>query len=162
MGAFSVLLCFSAFVKIPLPFTPVPVTLQNMIVFLAGAMLGSCLGMSAVLLYIIVGFLGAPLFANSGAGIFYLFGPTGGYLIGFILTAGLVGYLTATLKSKNIFLYFGIMLAGVLVIYGAGGLWLALGYHWPFKEIVFLGILPFVGPDILKALGAAVVAAKMR
>ena len=161
VSAFTVLLCFSALVKIPLPFTPVPVTLQNMVVFLAGALLGPVLGMSAVSLYIIIGLLGMPLFANTGAGLLYLFGPTGGYVFGFLAAAGFVGYWTRILESNNIFSLASIMGVGMGVIYLSGGLWLAIGYHWPIRQIIFLGIIPFLGPDIVKVFLAAILVKKI-
>jgi len=156
VGAFTVLLCFSALIRIPLPFTPVPITLQNMAAFLAGAVLGPSLGLSAVLLYLSLGMAGAPLFANTGAGFLYLFGPTGGYLFGFMAAAWLIGCLTRFFKTSNFFALYAIMLAGVVAVYVLGGLWLFLGIAWSAKKIFFLGIAPFIAPDAVKAFLAAV------
>lgn len=154
---FTILLCFSALIKIPLFFTPVPITLQNFVVFLAGALLGPSLGMAAVALYIVLGIVGAPFFSNAGAGVFYLFGPTGGYLLGFLLAAGLIGHLTRLAKSKNIFYFYSIMILGMSAIYVCGGLWLKIGYGWDFKKIFFLGVAPFIVADLMKAYCAAVI-----
>lgn len=157
---FAVLLCFSSLIKIPLPFTPVPITLQNLVVFLAGAMLGPSCGMASVAVYIALGISGIPLFANTGFGLAYLFGPTGGYLLGFLAAAGLIGYLTEKTKTKNILILYAVMLFGMAVVYGAGGCWLKIGYGWSFKEIFFLGVSPFLLPDMMKAFVAAVMISK--
>jgi biotin transport system substrate-specific component len=152
---FTILLCFSALIKIPLFFTPVPITLQNFVVFSAGALLGPSLGMAAVALYIVLGILGAPFFSNSLAGVFYLFGPTGGYLLGFLLAAGLIGHLIRLAKTKNIFYFYSVMILGMSAIYVCGGLWLKIGYGWDFKKIFFLGVAPFIVADFMKAYCAA-------
>lgn len=155
--AFTVLMCFSALIKIPLPFTPVPVTLQTLVVFLAGALLGPSLAVCAIGLYIGMGLFGIPLFANMGGGIPYLFGPTGGYLFGFLIAAWLIGNLTPLNREKNIFVFYAITLAGMLAIYSFGGLWLKVGYGWNFNQIFFLGVAPFFIPDTFKAFIAAAI-----
>lgn len=157
---FTVLLAISAMVKIPLFFTPVPVTLQNLVVFLAGAMLGPVCGMAAVLSYIALGLLGAPLFAGSGIGAAVFFGPTGGYLFGFVVAAGLIGLFRQARHGRGILASFLMMLSGVAAIYLCGGIWLAVGYGWTLKQVVALGVLPFLGGDILKALTAAMICLK--
>ena len=159
--AFSVLMCFSALIKIPLPFTPVPVTLQTLVVFLSGAILGPALAVCAIGLYIGLGLSGVPLFANTGGGILYLFGPTGGYLFGFLIAAWLIGSLAPLNREKNIFVFYAIVLLGMLAIYSFGGLWLKVGYGWNFKQIFFLGAVPFFIPDTLKAFIAAAICKKL-
>lgn len=158
---FVAALCFSALVKIPLFFTPVPITLQTMVVCLSGAVLGPRLGLAAVISYLMLGIFGVPLFTQAGSGLVYFFGPTGGYLVGFLLAASLVGVLSQALKSRNLGVCFMIMLAGMLAIYCAGGFWLKVGYGWPLKNIFFFGILPFIVPDMFKALMAAVIYKKL-
>jgi biotin transport system substrate-specific component len=158
MIVFVVLLSISALIRIPLPFTPVPVTMQTFVVFLSGVLLGPVVGMVAILSYMTLGFIGVPLFTNAGSGWLYFFGPTGGYLTGFILASGLSGFLYRRLKSRNIFSLSVVMMAGIPVIYFCGGLWLSLGYHWSLKEILALGVLPFIGPDIVKVFCAAALA----
>ncbi|MFH0876944.1 MAG: biotin transporter BioY [Candidatus Omnitrophota bacterium] len=161
-GGFTILLCFSAYVKIPLPFTPVPVTLQNLVVVLAGAVLGPSLGVASVAGYLLLGAVGTPLFANSGAGLAYLAGPTGGYLWGFLLAAWTVGAMVRSCKKKNVLLIGIVMAIGMLVIYAAGAFWLSVGFRWPMDKIILLGVLPFVGADMAKVLIGAVVYQRSR
>lgn len=143
---FAALLGLATVVRVPLFFTPVPLTLQNLVVFMAGAMLGPVAGMAAVLLYVTAG-------TCMGALVF--FGPTGGYLLGFVAAAGLIGALKPLLAARNIFVSFLVMASGAAAIYLCGGIWLALGYGWSPKEILAFGILPFIGGDVVKALVAA-------
>jgi biotin transport system substrate-specific component len=143
---FAGLLGLSALIKVPLFFTPVPLTLQNFVVFLAGALLGPLAGMAAVLLYVTVG---------SAMGTLAFFGPTGGYLLGFVAAAGLIGTLRLVVGKRSLSVDFLAMAAGAAVIYLCGGIWLALGYGWTIKQVIAFGVLPFLGGDVIKALVAA-------
>lgn len=159
---FTAALCFSALIKVPLFFTPVPITLQTMVVCLSGAILGPRLGVAAVLSYLALGALGVPLFTQTGAGLAYFFGPTGGYLIGFLLASLFVGKLAQSVKTSHLAVWFAVMIAGMLTIYCTGGFWLKIGYGWTLKNIFLLGVLPFVIPDMFKALMAAVIYKKIK
>jgi len=153
---FSVLLALASLVKVPLFFTPVPLTLQTFVVLLAGAFLGPVYGGLGVGLYLAYGLLGVPLFAGNTAGIAYLAGPTGGYLLGFLAAAVCVGALRRAAPRPAFWRNYLIMLAGIGVIYACGGLWLSLGYGWGLKQVMVLGVWPFVGLDVVKAFLAAV------
>lgn len=155
--AFVVALCFSALIKIPLLFTPVPITLQTMVVCLSGAFLGPRLGLAAVASYLALGVFGVPLFTQTGCGLGYFFGPTGGYLIGFLLASVFVATLIRAIQPKSLVILFAIMFCAMLVIYFIGCLWLCVGYRWTLKNVFFLGAVPFVMPDMLKALLAALI-----
>src|SRR5262245_17113843 len=85
--AFNLLLALSAQVRIPLFFTPVPITAQTFVVLLTGALLGPRLGAAAMAAYLLEGAMGLPVFQGGNSGVAYMFGPTGGYLIGFIASA---------------------------------------------------------------------------
>jgi len=153
---FSALLVVASLVKVPLFFTPVPVTLQTFVVLLAGACLGPVYGAMSVGLYLTYGALGAPFFAGTTAGTAYLAGPTGGYLLGFLPAVGLVGFLRQRLSHPAIWAKTLVMLAGVAVIYTCGGLWLTLGFGWNVQQVLLLGVGPFIGVDLVKAFMAAV------
>jgi biotin transport system substrate-specific component len=89
----SILIAISAQIAIPLPFTPVPLTLQTLVVLAAGVVLGSSRGALAITLYLLEGCAGLPVFSGAASGITHLLGPTGGYLIGFLPAAWLTGFL---------------------------------------------------------------------
>ena len=91
---FAALTAAVAWFKIPLPFTPVPITLQTLIVLLSGAMLGSYYGALSMIIYIAVGAIGLPVFAGGASGIGVLLGPTGGYLFSYPIAAYVIGYMT--------------------------------------------------------------------
>ncbi|MFH1692209.1 MAG: biotin transporter BioY, partial [Candidatus Omnitrophota bacterium] len=154
---FTAALCFSALVKVPLFFTPVPITLQTMIVCLSGAVLGPRCGVAAVVSYLALGLFGVPLFTQAGSGLLYFFGPTGGYLIGFLLASLFVGKLAQSVKTNSLVIWSAVMFVGMLAIYSVGALWLKVGYGWTLKNIIFLGVLPFVVPDMFKAIFAALI-----
>jgi len=155
VAIFTTLTTLGAFVRIPLPFTPVPLTLQTFFVLLGGAMLGSAAGSSSQSLYLILGASGLPVFAGARGGLSHLAGPTGGYLIGFVVAAYLVGKVVER-KDSSIWLILG-MLAGTGVIYLLGGLRLAHFLRIGIKETLYLGVIPFLPGDILKFISVVLV-----
>src|SRR3972149_2239077 len=106
--------------KIPLGFTPVPITLQTLMVLLSGAMLGPYYGALAMILYILVGALGLPVFAGGGSGIGALLGPTGGYLFSYFIAAFAIGKILQLRKSPRAIDYVVAMVVGTLIIYVLG------------------------------------------
>lgn len=146
--AFSALIALSAQVAIPLPFTPVPITMQTLTVLLTGVLLGSRLGMATLVVYLVEGVIGLPVFTQWGAGIVHLFGPTGGYLIGFVFAAGLAGFLAERGWDRRLWTTLLAMVLGNLVIYAFGVGWLStfLGLGSALAK----GMLPFLIGDIIK------------
>jgi biotin transport system substrate-specific component len=156
VGAFIILTSLSAFVRIPLPFTPVPLTLQTFFVLLSGALLGSKLGSTSQLAYLLLGLTGYQVFTGTGSGALYLLGPTGGYIVGFVCAAFLVGrFLRADKQSW--FKVFVKLLAADFIILFSGTLWLKLSLSCQPTTAFLLGFLPFVPGDILKVILAAIV-----
>lgn len=151
VGLGAALLALTAQVRIPLPFTPVPITGQTFGVLLVGASLGLSRGTLALLVYIAAGILGAPVFTQGGHGAQYLLGPTGGYLVGFVVAAALLGRLAERAADRRVLPALAGMFAASATIYafGAAGLMLAKGVDLP--AAVSLGVTPFVVGDLLKA-----------
>lgn len=151
---FVVLTALGAFVRIPLPFTPVPLTLQTFFVLLSAALLGRSLGITAQISYIFLGILGLPIFTGAGSGLMYLLGPTGGYLFGFVLVALII---PALLKfSGNSWVRtFGVLFFCDCVLLFTGTLWLKLIMGASFKTMFLMGFIPFLAGDSLKAALAA-------
>ena len=146
----SLLLTLSA--KIKIPFYPVPMTMQTFVVLFLGIALGSKIGLAAVMLYLLEGIFGLPVFANSpekGIGLVYFTGPTMGYLIGFMLAAYFAGSQN-NLENKNTQLsIFMRLLFSVSFIYILGLLWLGLLIGWD-KPIFKLGAQPFLLAELFK------------
>ena len=149
VGLFFVLTALGAFVRIPLPWTPVPITLQTLFVLLSGLALGGGLGSLSGLAYLGIGALGLPIFAGAAGGLSQVAGPTGGYHIAFPIASWVVG--RAAGREAGWFRASLAVLLGTLVIYvlGAGNLAIILNCG-PGKAFQ-LGVLPFVVGDALKA-----------
>jgi biotin transport system substrate-specific component len=146
---FSVIIGLSARLIIPLPFTPVPVTMQTFAVLLTGAMLGPRLGGLAVLFYLMEGSLGLPVFRGGTSGIAGLVGPTGGYLIGFIVAAWIVGSLVKRRWDRRFGQAFAMMLVGEAVILALGSAWLARFVG--AENVLMAGVVPFIPGALAKA-----------
>jgi biotin transport system substrate-specific component len=148
VAGFSLIIAASAQVSIPLPFTPVPVTLQTFAVVVAGALLGSRRGAAAVLAYLAEGFAGLPVFSLGRAGIAHLLGPTGGYLVGFVAAAWLVGLLVERRFASTLFGALFVLVAGHLVPYATGVAWLSMSLG--LQRALLLGFVPFLVGDAFK------------
>ena len=142
-------------VKIPLPFTPVPLTGQTFAVLLATAVLGSKRGAASMAFYITLGAFGLPVFAGGAAGIAYLSGATLGYLIGFVIAAYVVGLLAERGLERNIRTSILPFLTGTVIIYVCGVSWLTI-LLGSFGKAVAVGLLPFVVGDVIKLVAAAI------
>jgi len=149
----AVIVALAAQVAIPVPFSPVPMTLQGLAVILVGGLFGGLAGSGAMALYLVAGAFGAPVFSAGGSGLPWLFGPTGGYLLTFPVAA----MVTARLGERGRFGHSLVAaLAGMLVIYIGGWAQLALLTGDP-RAAVTLGVIPFIGQDLLKVFIAALV-----
>ena len=141
-------------VKIPLPFTPVPLTGQTFAVLLVGAILGSRRGAASMALYIALGAVGLPVFAGGASGLTYLSGATLGYLIGFVLTAYVIGLLAERGLERSVRTSIFPFLIGTMIIYICGITWLAV-LLGGFSKAVAAGLLPFLIGDAIKLIAAA-------
>jgi biotin transport system substrate-specific component len=156
----------AAQISVPLPFTPVPFTLQPMIVLLGGAALGSRLGLSSQVLYLLAGVAGLPVFAASPLlpqGIARLLGPTGGFLLSYPLAAFVSGWLAERSFDRRYLTSLVAMACGLAVVFASGVLWLAL-FAQPagigLDAALRTGFYPFVGADLIKvALASAILPA---
>ena len=143
----SILLIISAKIKVPL--YPVPMTLQPLAVLLIGMLFGRNLAAATVGLYILQGILGLPVFAYGG-GFMYLFGPTGGFIIGFLVSAIILGSLADRGWGKNLFLSLLCMIIGLFIIYFFGILQLSIMKGFDFA--IIKGFFPFIIGDLYKLL----------
>lgn len=153
----SLLLWASA--KVHVPFWPVPMTMQTGVVVLLAALYGPRLGVATVVLYLLQGAIGLPVFSGTperGIGLAYMAGPTGGYLIGFAVAAALVAWLLSKAPSRSFPVILGAMALGMVTIYACGVTWLATLIGW--EKAVAAGVMPFVLGDALKCVLAALVA----
>lgn len=159
----SLLTALSAQVAIPLPWTPVPVTLQPLAVMLTGAFLGPRRGVAAMFLYLMEGIAGLPVFTPVGPpGMARLMGPTGGYLMSYPLAAHLMGHFAERGWTVKFRWAFPAFLITSYVILFFGGAWMVLGGSRTWSEALMLGIVPFIAWDLLKVLFAASLTSSVR
>jgi biotin transport system substrate-specific component len=151
---FAALTAVAAQVTFPLPWTPVPITGQTFSVLAAGTVLGLRRGLLSQLLYVAVGALGAPVYADGNGGWAAATGATGGYLLGFVLAAALVGALADRRQDRQLLTSLPAMLAGSAVIYGIGVPWLAWKLGVSGVKAIELGMAPFLIGDAVKLLAA--------
>jgi biotin transport system substrate-specific component len=143
-------------VSVPLPISPVPVTLQTVGVLLAGGLLGRLYGPVSVAVYVFVGLVGVPVFAGGASGIGELVGPRGGYLIGFLLAAFVMGFTAERVRSRGVKGVWGLVMlaaggiAATLVIYCVGVPWLSFVTGVGLGKGLMVGAALFLPADILK------------
>ncbi len=158
--AASLFVALCARVTVPLPFTPVPLTLQNFGVLAVGLLLGSRRGFAALALYLVEGAFGLPVFSPAilGSGITHLLGPTGGFLMAYPLVAFVAGYIYEHTSRR--FAWAALSAAAAEVVLFAGGLsWLAVLTH-SISLAIRYGLYWFVFAEVIKVMMAAAVAAR--
>ncbi len=143
-------IALSAQITISLPFSPVPITGQTLVVLLTGLLLGRTRGTAAIAAYLAQGAAGLPFFAGGKSGLATLFGPTGGYLFGFLAAAYIVGMLSELKFKRSIFQAASTLILGNIIIYVFGLFWLARFVGE--SQVLQLGLYPFLVGDLLKIL----------
>jgi len=161
VSVFVILTSLGAFVRIPLPFTPVPLTLQTFFVLLGAALLGGRLGTVTQVSYIFLGVLGLPIFSGAGSGFLYLCGPTAGYLAGFIFASLFIGRFIKFSRGNMLFTT-GILFSADLILLFCGALWLKFLFGYNLHGALLLGLLPFIPGDLFKAAAAAAIYLKLK
>lgn len=160
ISLFATLIAVSGYITIPLPFSTVPVTAQTLAVMLAGCLLPIGHAAASVLVFLLMGAIGLPVFSGGAAGLGVIAGKTGGYLIGFLFGAAVI----AALKGKKpgfLRLLTVNAIGGILVVYLFGVLWLNFVTGIGFQKAVIFGALPFIPGDIVKIVVAALVSGKL-
>jgi len=156
---FVALIAVGAFIAIPIG--PVPIVLQNMFVLLAGLLLGPVWGLACVAVYLIIGLAGLPVFAGGTSGLGKLFGPTGGYLLGYLPCVFITASVSRGLGKKPAFDILAMVL-GSLIVYSAGVPWLKAVTGMSLEKAVMAGMVPFLIGDALKIMAAAFLAKTLR
>ena len=157
---FAALTAVCSMISIPLPFTPVPINLATLSVFLAGGLLGSKGGAISQLVYVFLGAIGLPVFAQFTGGFGILTGPTGGYIIGYVAGAWLTGFVIEKLGQgfyKNIIA----MVAGIAICYTLGTLWFMLSTSTGLVSALVMCVIPFLIGDAIKIVTGAVLVKRL-
>jgi biotin transport system substrate-specific component len=151
----ALLIFATARISIPIPGSPVPITGQTFGVLLVGGALGFRRGLMSIGLYVLVGLIGLPFFAEGKGGLSVILGATGGYLVGFIVAGSLVGRLAELGWDRRIVGAFGAMVVGNIVIYLIGVPWLMAVAHLDLATGIAKGVTPFLIGDAIKLILAA-------
>ena len=161
IALFTAVTCILGPLSIPLPFSPVPITFTNLAIYFTVYLCGMKKGTISYLLYLMVGFIGVPVFSGFTAGPAKLLGPTGGYLIGFIFLALIAGYFTDRFDAR-IGPFLAGMVIGTGVLYLFGTAWLAYQAGMTFKAALSAGVIPYIPGDLIKMGIAASIAPILR
>jgi biotin transport system substrate-specific component len=141
--------------QVAVPLYPVPITGQTLAVLLVGATLGAARGAISLALYAVLGVVGLPVFSDYGSGVDVILGPTGGYIVGFIVSAALVGWLSERAWERQILKALATFAAGTLVVFAVGLPWLAIALGLDAMQTLTGGLFPFLIGGAIKALIAA-------
>lgn len=158
VAMFAALIAVCSIISIPVG--EVPITLQTFAVCLSAAMLGWKRGALSVLIYILLGAIGIPVFAGMKGGVGVLAGPTGGYIVGFLLTAFVIGLAAGRSERKALPLTLA-MIVGVLLCYLVGTVWFMIITGMHLGESLILCVLPFLIPDCVKIAAAVLLANRL-
>lgn len=145
----SLFIAICAQISIPLYFTPVPLSGQTFGIMLVSATMGWRMGVYSVLAYLAEGIMGLPVLAGGASGLIHFFGPTGGYLVGFVVLAFLVGFLTEQMNTFSVTKSLVILLSSSLIHLGLGASWLA--WFVGVENAFMLGVAPFVFGAVVKS-----------
>ena len=160
---FAALIAAGAFIAIPIG--PIPIVLQNMFAVLSGLILGPVMGSAAVGLYLLAGIINLPVFAGGVGGIARFAGPTGGFLLGYLLAGFAAGIILRTPRAGQIISLPRLITAvtvGFLVIYVPGLIWLKLRFNLTWLTALMTGFVPFIAGDIAKGIVAALITRRLR
>ncbi len=161
----AALTAVGTFISIPLPFSPVPIVLQNFFAILTGLILGPAKAGIALALYLVAGTIGVPIFAGGRGGIAALLGPTGGYLIGYLIGAIVAGLVAGEPKPEQNLPRWKVIVAtilGLCIIYVPGLIRLAMLMGGDWLKVLSGGLLPFIPGDIAKGIVLVLITPRLR
>ena len=161
----AAVICVLGPISMAIPISPVPISLASMAVYLAVTVLGMKLGTLSCLIYLLLGLVGLPVFSGGSAGAAKLFGPTGGYLVGYLFLAliagAFVGRYTENKWKSIAFAALGMVL-GTMVLYALGTAWLAYSAGMDFQAALWAGVIPFIPGDLVKMVIAVLLGSAVR
>jgi biotin transport system substrate-specific component len=157
----AAILCVLGPLSVPLPFSPVPISLTMIGIYLAVYAVGMAGGAGAYLVYLLLGLVGLPVFSGFTGGAGKLFGATGGYLIGFIFTALISGFFVDRWWKNRVISAVG-MILGIAVAYVFGTVWLAYVAGMTFEQALVAGVIPYVGFDLMKIVVLVIVGPELK
>lgn len=160
-GLMTAVICILAPFSLNIPVSPVPISLGTLAIYFVVSILGMKYGTVSVAVYILLGLVGLPVFSNFTGGAGKLFGPTGGYIIGYLFMALICGFFIDK-WSDHLLLNFLGMVLGTAVCYLFGTVWLAVQASMTFSQALAAGVLPFIPADLVKLILAMLIGRQVR
>lgn len=157
----AALTCILGPMSITLPFTPVPISFTNLVIYFAVMVIGMKRGTISYLVYLLIGAVGLPVFSGFSGGLAKLAGPTGGYLVGFIFLALISGFFVEKFSGNIVMAVIGMVL-GTAVTYAFGTLWLCAQMHLTFVQGLYAGVIPYLPGDAAKIVIAIIVGSAVK
>ncbi len=161
IGLMAAVTCILGPLSIVIPISPVPISFTNLAIYFTVILLGGKKGTICYLVYLLIGFVGVPVFSGFTSGPAKLLGPTGGYLIGFIFMAMISGFFVDKFSGK-IYMYVLGMMLGTIVTYALGTAWLAYQADMTFEQALFAGVIPYIIGDIVKIIIATILGSTIK
>lgn len=161
IGLMTALICILGPLSIPIPFSPVPISMTNLAIYFTIYVIGMKYGTISCLIYLLLGFVGVPVFSAFTGGPAKLLGPTGGYLFGFIFMALICGFFIDKWPSR-LYLHLIGMVLGTAVCYLFGTLWLAYQAGMSFQAALMVGVIPFLPGDLGKIIITMLIGPQIR
>ncbi|MBU3178064.1 biotin transporter BioY [Clostridium estertheticum] len=159
IGVMAAVICILG--PLSLPIGIVPISLTNLVIYFSVYVLGKKRGTLSYIVYLFIGLVGLPVFSGFSGGFTKLFGPTGGYLIGFIFMAFISGFFIDKFSTKIYMCFLG-MLLGTIVTYIFGTAWLAYQLNMTFNASLSIGVIPFILGDIVKMVIASLIGPQIK
>lgn len=161
IGLTTAVICIFGPIVLPLPFSPVPISLTGFAIYFTAYVLGKRNGTLSCMIYLLIGLAGVPVFSGFSAGPGKLLGPTGGYLIGYLFMAWICGYFVEKWPGRRLMQFAG-MLFGTMVCYFFGTIWLSFQAKLSFQAALAAGVLPFLPGDLIKILLGMIIGRQLR
>lgn len=161
VGLMAAVICVLGPWALVLPVSPVAISLGTLAIYFVISVLGMKLGTISVMIYILLGLAGVPVFTNFTGGPGKLFGPSGGYIIGYIFLALIAGFFVDKFGT-NLPVYFAGMILGTLVLYIFGTLWMGYQMNFTFAQALMAGVIPYIPGDLVKLVIAMAVGIQIR
>ena len=147
--------------SVTIPISPVPISLATLGIYFSAYILGAKYSAISVVIYVLLGIIGLPIFTGFTGGIGKIMGPTGGYIISYVFLAIIAGTIIEK-NYENIIICFLGMFVGTIILYIVGTLWLAFVTNMTFEAALLAGVVPFIPGDVVKMLMACMVGSKVR
>jgi len=161
IGVMTALICILGPISLPLPVSPVPISLGTLAIYFAIYVLGMKQGTISCCVYLLIGLVGVPVFTGFTGGPAKLLGPTGGYMIGYIFMALIGGWFIDKWNGEIVYSFVGLLLA-TIVLYAFGTVWLAYQAGMGFGAALMAGVIPFIPGDLAKMIIAVLVGVQVR